>query len=158
VVDVSWDDATAYAEWAGCELASEAQWERAARGPLNRIYPWADEWDQARCRNANNRGSGQTCAVHGYPEGVSGYGTYNQSGNLWEWCGDWYGEGYYGQSPTHDPRGPEGGSYRVFRGGSWWDGAPAGFRGAGRGGDDPGGRGGARGFRLVRPASRSLPS
>ncbi len=158
VTDVSWDDAVAYARWAGCELPSEAQWEKAARGPRGLIYPWGNDWDGARCRNNTNKGSETTSTVHGYPGGVSGYGTYGQSGNVWEWCADWYDGGYYTRSPARDPGGPEGGSIRSFRGGSWWIDAPGGFRGARRGWFDPGRRSDDRGFRLVRPASRSLPS
>jgi sulfatase modifying factor 1 len=125
---------------------------------LGLIYPWGDDWDQARCRNDKNRGSEQTCAVHAYLGGVSGYGTYNQSGNVWEWCKDWYAAGYYGQSPRRDPMGPEGGSARVIRGGSGWSVDPAVFRGAARCGFAPGYRLVHQGLRLVMPASRSLSS
>ncbi len=156
VTDISWDDATAYARWAGCALPTEAQWEKAARGPKGLIYPWGNEWDASRCRNNTNKGSETTCLVSGYPGGVSGYGTYNQSGNVWEWCADWYGN--YGKSPARDPRGPEGGSYRVYRGGSWGSVGPEYFRGARRLGGGPGRRDGYLGFRLVRPASPSIPS
>jgi len=158
VTDISWDDAQAYAQWAGCGLPTEAQWERAARGPQGLIYPWGDEWDESRCRNGTNKGSETTCPVYGYGAGVSGYGTCNQAGNVWEWCADWYPGDYYGQSPARDPRGPEGGSARVVRGGSWWSADPGYFRGAVRYGGDPGDRGGGLGFRLVGTASGSLPS
>ncbi len=158
VVCVSWEDARAYAQWSGCELATEAQWERAARGPLGLKYPWGEEWDAARCRNGENRGTEETAAVHGYPRGASGTGTYNQAGNVWEWCRDWYDGEYYKHSPARDPEGPSGGSYRVRRGGGWWHDDPALFRGAYRYGDDPGYRRGLQGFRLVRTASGPVPS
>ena len=54
VTDVSWDDAQSYAKWAGLGLPSEAQWERAARGPRNWKYPWGDAWDDDRCRHSGN--------------------------------------------------------------------------------------------------------
>ena len=153
VTDVSWEDSAAYAKWAGCELASEAQWEKACRGPKGLAYPWGNEWDEGKCRNDQNKGSDTTSVVYGYPKGASGYGTYNQSGNVWEWCADWYGEKYYANSPKEDPGGPAGGSARVDRGGSWWNGDPDYFRAAYRNSYDPGRRYGLRGLRLVRAAS-----
>jgi formylglycine-generating enzyme len=153
VTDVSWEDSFAYAKWAGCKLASEAQWECACRGPLGLAYPWGQDWDETKCRNDKNKGSEQTSVVYGYEKGVSGWGTYNQSGNVWEWCADWYDENYYASSPKESPKEPERGSCRVFRGGSWRYGDPGFFRAAYRGWYDPGSLGGGAGFRLVRAAS-----
>jgi formylglycine-generating enzyme required for sulfatase activity len=150
VVNVNWADAAAYARWAGGELPTEAQWEKAARGPNGLIYPWGNEWDEKKSRNNTNRGGEETCPVYAYPKGVSGYGCYNMSGNVWEWCRDWYGEDYYTKGENRNPKGPEGGSNRVDRGGSWGDGYPANFRGANRNGGDPSYRGDRGGFRLVR--------
>ena len=152
VVFVSWEDSLAYAKWAGCELASEAQWEKACRGPLGLFYPWGKEWDASKCRNRGNQDDEQTSAVYGYPRGVSGYGTYNQSGNVFEWCADWREEKYYGKSPAKDPKGPEGDVFRVFRGGYWRTNEPAAFRGAERGGLLPWIRTDYIGLRLVRRA------
>ena len=69
VVCVSWDDCLAYAAWADLSLPTEAQWEKAARGPAGLIYPWGNEWDQDKCRNRNStdRGSETTAAVWAYP-------------------------------------------------------------------------------------------
>jgi len=153
VTNVSWEDSAAYAKWAGCELASEAQWEKACRGPKGLAYAWGNEWDEGKCRNVQNKGSESTSEVYGYPKGASGYGTYNQSGNVWEWCADWDGEKYYANSPKEDPGGPAGGSARVFRGGGWWFVDPVNFRAALRFFYDPGYRIGYQGFRLVRAAS-----
>lgn len=151
VVCVGWDDATAYAEWAGCLLATEAQWEKAARGPKNFIYPWGDDWDATKCRNDTIKGSGETCAVWEYPAGASGYGSCNQSGNVWEWCRDWYGGKYYSeQAAGNNPVGPSTGSYRVFRGGCWRIDDASCFRGAIRRRFVPAYRSNNCGFRLVR--------
>ncbi len=153
VTHVNWDDALAYAKWSGLALPTEAQWEKAARGPLGLIHPWGPAWDADLCRNVDNKGSGRTYAVWRYGRGVSGHGTYQQSGNVWEWCADWYGEKYYGKSGKSNPRGPDGGSDRVRRGGSWWNGGPSCFRGAYRSWNDPPSRDGYQGFRLVRIVS-----
>ena len=150
VVCVSWEDAQAYAKWSGLSLPTEAQWEKAARGPGNTKYPWGDEWDADRCRHSGNRGSEQTCEVYGYPRGVSGYGCYNTSGNVWEWCEDWHEDGYYGASPERNPRGPSGGSRRVARGGSWRNDGAWLCRAAGRYGGGPSYRSHPLGFRLAR--------
>ncbi len=96
VVGVSWEDASTYCAWAGLALPTEAQWERGARGPENLLYPWGDDWNQNKCRHNNNRGGSETtCPVFAYPQGASGFGTLNQSGNVSEWCRDWFHREYY---------------------------------------------------------------
>lgn len=149
VVTVSWDDCAAYATWAGLSLPTEAQWEKAARGPNGLIYSWGNRWDQKKCRNSTNKGIGTTAAVWEYPNGTSGYGTVQQCGNVWEWCSDKYESDYYGKSPGKDPGGSQTGSSRVFRGGSWHNCYMSNFRGGHRNSNDPS-RVGNRGFRLVR--------
>ena len=152
VAFVSWDDAVAYARWAGCELPTEAQWEKAARGPLGLKYPWGNDWDEDKCQHAETRGKEETCHVWSYGQGVSEYGTYNQSGNVWEWCRDWYVDKYYGKGPYQNPPGPERGWRRVDRGGSWGERNPSNLQAAIRNWNSPDYRGGIRGFRLVRTA------
>lgn len=115
VVCVTWNDAMAYCRWAGGSLPTEAQWEKAARGTGGRIYPWGNSWDASRC---NNKGKGTT-AAGSCPEGASPYGVQDMAGNVWEWCFDWYDEGYYGSSPSKNPEGGKSGEYRSIRGSSW---------------------------------------
>ena len=154
VVCVSWDDAVAYGKWAGLVLPSEAQWEKAARGPQGLIYPWGSGWEESRCRNDKNKGAEQTASAWGYPAGASGIGTYQQSGNVWEWCLDWYEGKYYAQSPTENPQGPQTGAYRVDRGGGWRGADASYFRGAYRDWGVPSASYGVRvGFRLARAGS-----
>ena len=82
----------------------------------------------------------------------NGFGLYDMHGNVWEWCWDWYGEGYYNQSAVDDPTGPAGAAYRVIRGGGWSDG-PRDARSAIRVRYTPDGRNSLLGFRVARGQS-----
>ena len=116
VVLIAWVDAMAYCEWAGTRLATEAEWERAARGGLEgRLFPWGDEEISHELANYDNQEG--TTPVGAYPP--NGYGLYDMVGNAWEWVADYYDAKYYARSPPRDPSGPEQGSSRVLRGGSW---------------------------------------
>jgi eukaryotic-like serine/threonine-protein kinase len=120
VIFVSWEDARAYCEWAGRRLPSEAEWEKAARGTEGQLYPWGKEAPRMGLANFNGQ-VGDTKPVGTYPEGASPYGALDMAGNVSEWVADWFGKGYYVDSPAKNPPGPDDGEFRILRGGSWFN-------------------------------------
>ncbi len=120
VVYVNWLQARTYCAWRGAELPTEAQWEKAARGADGRTYPWGEG---IGCTSSNYAYCvGTTSEVGRFRKGTSPYGLYDLSGNVWEWVADWYSETYYQNSPSpSDPSGPDVGTYRILRGGSFVD-------------------------------------
>lgn len=162
VVHISWNDALAYCRWVGARLPTEAEWEFAARGGLvQKPYPWGDDlvpegrhhcniWQGSfPTRNSGEDGWLGTAPADAFPP--NGFGLYNVSGNVWEWCGDWFSPDFHARGPRVDPQGPDTGTLKVIRGGSYLchDSYCNRYRASARSGTTPDSSTGHMGFRCA---------
>lgn len=126
VVGVNYQQAVDYCTFAHGRLPTEAEWEKAARGPEGNLFPWGNAAPTCNLLNYNFC-KGKTLDIQSYPDGVSFYGLFDMSGNVYEWVADWYSPKYYTDGPSEDPLGPELGDKRSVRSSSFTNSADFAF-------------------------------
>jgi formylglycine-generating enzyme len=171
VVHISWHDASAYCQWSGTRLPTEAEWEMAARGGLVQVnYPWGNELTpdgEHRCniwqgifpdQNSIEDGYFGTAPVHAFKP--NGYGLHNMAGNVWEWCEDYFSASYHRTTAAENPLQDEVSANRSLRGGSFLchDSYCNRYRVAARSSNTPDSSSSNIGFRVVRTKPVSAPS
>ena len=153
IVNINFNDASVYCNWLSkvtgkkYRLPTEAEWEYAARGGSknsNYLYAGGNTIDEVGWNSSNAGDQAQAVGI----KKVNELGLYDMSGNVMEWCNDWYNYSYYATSPTINPQGPTSGSIHILRGGSWYH-SPSFCRVAFRSGNRPSDRYDSRGFRVV---------
>jgi iron(II)-dependent oxidoreductase len=117
---ISWADADAYCRASGKRLPTEAEWERGCRGPMGNDYAYGSEFDSTRGRTGMGVKDGP---LETGSFGAGNAGAFDMTGNVWEWCSDWYDRDYYKMSPSRNAQGPVTGDRHVLRGGAWYSNA-----------------------------------